>query len=129
MMPPTGLMAILIFLIAVVIDSVFLWLGAKFAKIEDASFGKAFIAALGGLIVSAVIGATIPHIGRLLGLIAFLWIVKTVFNTDWGKAIIAWLFAIVIAILLMIVIMIVVSPSIMAWLLLFSVSANYKYLD
>ena len=127
MMPPAGLMTILIFLIAMIIDSVFLWLGAKFAKIEDASFGKAFIAALGGLIVSAVIGAIIPHIGRLLGLIAFLWIVKTVFNTDWSKAIIAWLFAIVIAIVLMIIIMIVVSPSIMAWLLLFS--ANYKYLN
>lgn len=123
MMPPAGpmamfgalgAMAIVVFLVVIAIDSVFLWLGAKFAKIEDASFGKAFIATLGGLIVSAVIGAIIPVIGGLLGLIAFLWIVKTVFNTDWGKAVIAWLFAIVIAIILMIIIMVVVGLSVMA---------------
>ncbi|MBO8174005.1 MAG: hypothetical protein H0Z18_01965 [Thermococcus sp.] len=109
-----GAMAIVVFLVMIAIDSVFLWLGAKFAKIEDASFGKAFIATLGGFIVSAIVGAIIPYIGGLLGLIAFLWIVKTVFNTDWGKAIIAWLFAIVIAIILMIIIGVIVGLSLLA---------------
>ncbi|ADT84735.1 hypothetical protein [Thermococcus barophilus] len=109
-----GAMAVVMFLVIIAVDSVFLWLGAKFAKIEDASFGKAFIATLGGLIVSAILGSIVPVIGGLLGLIAFLWIVKTVFNTDWGKAVIAWLFAIVIAIILMVIIMIVVGLSVMA---------------
>lgn len=111
-----GAMAIFMFLIMIVVDTVFLWFGAKFARIEDATFGKAFIAALGGLIISAILGRLIPVIGGLLGLIAFLWVVKTVFNTDWGKAVIAWLFAIVIAIVVVVIVMVAVGISMMAFL-------------
>ncbi|AIF68618.1 hypothetical protein PAP_00875 [Palaeococcus pacificus DY20341] len=109
-----GAMAIVMFLVMIAVDAVFLWLGARFAKIEDATFGKAFIATLGGLIISAILGSIIPIIGGILGLAAYLWIVKTVFNTDWGKAVIAWLFAIVIAIVLMVIIGIIVGISVMA---------------
>ncbi|WP_456450044.1 hypothetical protein [Palaeococcus sp. (in: euryarchaeotes)] len=103
-----GAMAVVMFLIMIAVDAVFLWFGAKFAKIEDATFGKAFIAAL-----AAILGRLIPFIG---GLIAFLWIIKTVFNTDWGKAVITWLFAIVIAIVIAIIMAVAVGISMMAFL-------------
>ena len=111
-----GAMAVVMFLIMIAVDAVFLWFGAKFAKIEDATFGKAFIAALGGLIISTILGRLIPFIGGLIGLIAFLWIIKTVFNTDWGKAVITWLFAIVIAIVIAIIMAVAVGISMMAFL-------------
>ena len=106
-----GAMAVVMFLIMIAVDAVFLWFGAKFAKIEDATFGKAFIAAL-----AAILGRLIPFIGGLIGLIAFLWIIKTVFNTDWGKAVITWLFAIVIAIVIAIIMAVAVGISMMAFL-------------
>jgi len=98
-----------IFPIPVTIDAVFLWLGAKLAKIENATFEKAFIATLGGLILSVILGILIHVIGWLIGLIAFLWIVRTVFNTDWAKAIIAWLPAVIVAIAIMVILGVAVA--------------------
>jgi|Deesub1362B_J571_1020462.scaffolds.fasta_scaffold00031_95 hypothetical protein len=114
MMSALGAMAVIVFLVMIAIDSVFLWIGARFAKIEDASFGKAFIATLVGMLLSGILGNIIPVIGGLIGLIAFLWVVKTVFNTNWGKAVIAWLFAIVVAFVLMIIVGIIVGLSLIA---------------
>ncbi len=87
----TGIIFLVVFLL---IGALFLWVGAKVAKIAGATFGKAFLAALLGVVAGLILGL-VPAIGWLLGIIAYIIIIKYVFNTDWGKAIIAWLIAFV----------------------------------
>ena len=97
-----GLMAVLVILIALVIAGFFLMLGAKFAGIEEATLGKSMIAVVGGGILALLIGR-IPVIGWILGIIVYIWVIKTVFNTDWIKATIAWLMTIIVEILVVFV--------------------------
>lgn len=105
-----GLMAVLVILIALVIAGFFLMLGAKFAGIEEATLGKSMIAVVGGGILALLIGR-IPVIGWILGIIAYVWVIKTVFNTDWIKATIAWLMTIIVEILVVLVFALILGIS------------------
>ena len=105
-----GLMAVLVILIALVIAGFFLMLGAKFAGIEEATLGKSMIAVVGGGILALLIGR-IPVIGWILGIIAYIWVIKTVFNTDWIKATIAWLMTIIVEILVVFVFALILGIS------------------
>jgi len=106
-----GFMALLVVLIALIIAGFFLMLGAKFAGIEDATLGKSMIAVVGGGILALLIG-WIPAIGWILGIIAYIWVIKTVFNTDWGKAAIAWLMTIVVEIIVMFAFVVLLGISV-----------------
>jgi len=88
----TGLVVLVI---SFVVAAFFLWLGAKIVKIKNSGFGKALLATFIGFVAAIILGL-IPAIGWLLGLIAYIIIIKYVFATDWGKAILAWLIAAVI---------------------------------
>ncbi|MBC7095646.1 hypothetical protein [Thermococcus sp.] len=106
-----GFMAVLVILIALIIAGFFLMIGAKFAGIEDVTLGKSMIAVVGGGILALLIG-WIPAIGWILGIIAYIWVIKTVFNTDWGKAAIAWLMTIVVEIIVMFAFMVLLGISV-----------------
>lgn len=110
LMAAMGFMAVLVILIALIIAGFFLMLGAKFAGIENVSLGKSMIAVVGGGILALLIG-WIPLIGWILGIIAYIWVIKTVFNTDWIKATIAWLMTIVIEILVVFVLALLLGVS------------------
>ncbi|MCD6140194.1 MAG: hypothetical protein J7J05_04565 [Thermococcus sp.] len=105
-----GFMAVIVILIALVIAGVFLMLGAKFAGIEGANLGKSMIAVIGGGILALLTG-WIPVIGWVLGIVAYIWAIKTVFDTDWGKAAIAWLMTIVVEIIVMFAFMVLLGIS------------------
>jgi len=116
-----GGMAIVILLVALIIVAVFLYLGAKFAGIENATLGKAIVAVLGGGILEFIIAAVfsiVPIIGTLIGvivgIIAYIWVIKAVFNTSWGKAAIAWLMTIVVEIIVVIILGVLLGVSILA---------------
>ncbi|NJE25732.1 hypothetical protein E3E22_03660 [Thermococcus sp. MV5] len=106
-----GFMAVIVVLIALVIAGVFLMLGAKFAGIKDVTLGKSMIAVVGGGILALLMG-WIPIIGWILGILMYIWVIKTVFNTDWGKATIAWLMTIVVEIIVMFAFMILLGISV-----------------
>ena len=106
-----GFMAVIVILIALVIAGVFLMLGAKFAGIEGANLGKSMIAVIGGGILALLTG-WIPVIGWVLGIVAYIWAIKTVFDTDWGKAAIAWLMTIVVEIIVMFAFMVLLGISV-----------------
>ena len=106
-----GFMAVIVILIALVIAGVFLMLGAKFAGIEGANLGKSMIAVIGGGILALLTG-WIPVIGWVLGIVAYIWAIKTVFDTDWGKAAIAWLMTIVVEIIVMFAFMVFLGISV-----------------
>lgn len=108
-----GAMGILVFLIALVIGGFFLSIGAKWAGIEDVTLGKAMIAVLGGGILAAVL-SLIPILGFILGIIGYIWVIKTVFNTDWGKAIVAWILTIVVELIVALILGVLVGVSLFA---------------
>jgi hypothetical protein len=91
-----GLIAFLV--LALLISAFFLWIGAKLAGIRGASFGKAVLAALVSVVALAILEivlSLIPRIGGtlglLLGILVSIYVIKAVFDTGWGKAILAWI--------------------------------------
>jgi len=85
--------------VATVISAIFIWLGAKLAGIKGATFGRSFWAALvSSFLVWALtgIGAALfgfgTVLGWIIGILITLVVLKKIFNTTWGKALLAWLF-------------------------------------
>ncbi|MDK2853714.1 MAG: hypothetical protein PWQ92_608 [Thermococcaceae archaeon] len=112
LMAAMGFAAVLIILLALIIAGLFLMIGAKFAGIEDATLGKSMIAVVGGGILALLIG-WIPVIGWILGIIAYIWVIKTVFNTDWIKAAIAWLMTIVVEMLVVFIFALILGVALL----------------
>ncbi len=83
-------LGLLFFVVMLLVAAFFLWVGAKVAGIQNAGFLKATLAAFLGMVAGAIL-SMVPAIGWLLAILAYIVIIKYVFNTDWGKAIIAWL--------------------------------------
>ena len=86
------------FVLILLVASFFLWIGAKIAGIERASFPKAILATFINMIIGAALSA-VYVIGWILSLIATIVVIKLIFGTDWGKAIIAWLVSVIAAFL------------------------------
>ncbi len=110
--------AIITFLIAWIVDSIPVWIAAKFFSSED-SFPKAMIATLGGIIAFAIvfavftiglsvfIGPLAPLVGIVLAFVALLLVFKAVFNVGWlgalGIAIMSVVIFVIISIILSII--------------------------
>lgn len=97
-----GIAVLLLLILLLVIAAFFLWIGAKLAGIQNATFGKAVVAALVSVIALAVlqvITSIIPFLGGLvgflLGILVSIYIIKAVFDTSWGKALLAWILYVV----------------------------------
>ena len=85
----------------VLLSAFFIWIGAKMAFIQKASFGRAIMAALacgmGSFLLSGIllflppIG---PILGQVIGIMLSLFIIKAIFETSFGKAFLAWMFQI-----------------------------------
>jgi len=91
---------LLILVVVFVVAAFFLWLGAKIAQIANATFVKALLGTFLGFVAGIILGL-VPAIGWLLGIIAYIVIIKYVFATDWVKAIIAWAVSFVITVILL----------------------------
>jgi hypothetical protein len=84
--------SVIIFFIGVVL----LHLATVIMNFEKRGFGKAIIVLILGSIVAFLLGF-IPFIGKILGLIGFWFIIKSVYGVGWVKSIFAWLMSIVVA--------------------------------
>ena len=109
----TGLAALLVGMIVFfIIEAVFLWIGAKLARIEKASFGRAFTAAIALTIATFVLNivfiwasvATAGTIGAILSILVAVWVIKSVFDTGWAQAAVAWFLSIVGAVVAVVLI-------------------------
>jgi len=98
-----GIAGIFAVLLALFIAALFLWLAAKLIGIRDASIGKAMVAILGGgllaVIIGAIAGTLLGPLGPILAFVINIWVIKVVFNTDWLRAFLAWLFSGIIVVL------------------------------
>ncbi len=88
-----------LFVVATVVSAFFIWIGAKVAGVGNATFGKAFWAAiLTSLVVWALTGIASllfgfgSIAGWFLGVLITLVLLKWIYKTTWGKAFLTWLF-------------------------------------
>jgi hypothetical protein len=96
------------FIVSLFIAAFFLSLAAKILGIRDAGLLRAVFAIVGGGVfagfVLAVFGLVFPHglfLGSILALIAYIWTIKVVFNTDWIRALLALVLALIIEAIVM----------------------------
>jgi hypothetical protein len=90
-----GIASITALLIALVIAGFVLYFSAELAGIKKASLGRSIVAVVGGGIIAGIL-FIIPVIGWILGFIAYIWVIKVVFDTNWFKATLAFLIAIAV---------------------------------
>ncbi|MDI3476270.1 MAG: hypothetical protein PWQ79_1590 [Thermococcaceae archaeon] len=108
-----GAIGIVVLLVSLFIAGFVLYLGAKLVGIENATIGKSIIAVVGGGILAAILGI-IPIIGWILGIIAYIWVIKVVFDTDWLKAFLAWIMTFVVALIVGLVLGAILGASLLA---------------
>jgi hypothetical protein len=98
-------LAILVLAVGILVSSFFIWVGARWARIPGASFGRAVAAAL------ACLGATflvhslvhlvsgfVPLMGTasavILSILFTLLIIRAVYTTSFGRAFLVWVLSI-----------------------------------
>jgi hypothetical protein len=105
-----GLLALFGLFIALLVAGIILALSAKLVGIKDASIVGAMVAVIGGGILGAIVGTVVglvfsiagplgPLLGWLAFVVTYVWVIKVVFHTDWLRAFLAWLIAIVVEVL------------------------------
>lgn len=112
---------VLCIVVATALSALFIWIGSKFTGVADATFGKAFYAALLSSIAvwalagfAAVLFGAGSIAGWVLGIIVTLGILKSIYNTDWGSALLIWIFTGVAHVLVGIVMVVLALTGIVA---------------
>ena len=94
-----GIGIIFLFILMVLLGGLFMWIAAKMVRVEDSSFGRAMIAAIGSSFISVFVAFLfnlLPIIGNLfgfiIGLVLAILVIKAAFRTSFGKALLVWIF-------------------------------------
>jgi len=90
-----GMLALLVVgvvVVATAVSALFIWIGAKVAGVQNVTFMKSFWAALISSVLIWVLAAVINAPGWIVGLLVSLVVIKMMFDTTWGKALLAWIF-------------------------------------
>ncbi|MBN1882450.1 MAG: hypothetical protein JW885_09770 [Deltaproteobacteria bacterium] len=99
--------------VATMVSAFFIWIGAKISGVENATFMKSFWAALVSSVLIWVLAAVINAPGWIIGLLVSLVVIKAIFKTTWGKALLTWIFhGVVQFVLLIIVVLILVGMGV-----------------
>ncbi len=94
-----GIGIIFAFILMVIIGGFLMWIAAKIVKVENSSFLRAIVAAIATSFVTVLVSflfKLIPTLGDFFGFIAGLviaiLIIKVLFRTSFGKALVVWMF-------------------------------------
>ncbi|MFA7689838.1 MAG: hypothetical protein WCY18_01930 [Methanofastidiosum sp.] len=82
--------------VLVLLDALFLWIGAKFAGINDSSYWKAILGVVVLIVLSAILGSffgSLGLIGTIISFVVALWAIKSIYETSWLKAFLALILA------------------------------------
>ena len=108
-------------ILSLILGGIFMYIGAGMAKVEKRTFGKAVLAyllsGLGGSVAGGLV-SVIPVVGIFLGFIANILIqiviIKAIFETETGKAVLTWLFGLIAQIIVMVIAAIIFWSAIIA---------------
>ncbi len=101
--PAMGGSFFLLLIFAVFISGIFMWLGASLAGIKRATLGRAIVVSLSGTAIVWIVGSLFALflmpagslLGFLLSLLLVLLATRALFDTSFGKALLAWVFFLV----------------------------------
>ncbi len=89
-------------IVIAIIGTIFIHIGAKLARISNATIMKAFEVALIGAILYVIL-SNIISLGGLIGFILVIAVIKYIYNTSWGKAFVAWILFIIVIIVVILI--------------------------
>lgn len=85
-------------IISLLIGALVVHFAAKLSGVKNTTFGKAITICIAAIVLEVLIGfvcSVVPGLGAiagfLLGLLLTLLIIKTVYNTGWGRAFVVWI--------------------------------------
>ncbi|UCE73785.1 MAG: hypothetical protein JSV56_12280 [Methanomassiliicoccales archaeon] len=108
--------AILIIVLLIILLLIFialpLYLTARFLD-EDEGLPKALGTTI-LLIISFAILSSLGWIGFIIAIIVNLFIIKAVYETSWGKALVMWIVTIIMAVVIAVIVIVLVGLSIWA---------------
>lgn len=106
----TLLVFLLIILLAILVSAFFMWLGAKMAKADNATFGNSVLAAIGVSFVTFLlswlgtfINSLNRAIGFVIGLIISIFVIKGIYKITFGRALLVWIFNVVAQVLVILI--------------------------
>ncbi|MBU7047039.1 MAG: hypothetical protein HXS54_11455 [Theionarchaea archaeon] len=102
-------------IIIAIIGTIFIHIGAKLAGISNATITKAFEVALIGAVLFVILN-NIISIGGLIGLILLIAVIKYIYDTSWGKAIVAWILFIIVIIVVIVILVTIAGVTIFSLL-------------
>jgi|Deesub1362A_J573_1020465.scaffolds.fasta_scaffold03592_7 hypothetical protein len=109
--------------LAAMVSALFLWAGAKMARVPGATFGKAVLAALAGSFVSWLVSllfsvAAGPGtlLGWAIGTLMVIFVIKGVYGVALGKALLVWVFHLVAQVITVLVVLSVLAGGTLALL-------------
>jgi len=104
----------------VIIGGLLMWVAAKIARVEESSFGRAMFAAIATSFVSILVAFVfnlVPAFGNLfgfiVGLVLSILIIKAVFRTSFGQALLVWIFNLIAAVLAIVLAAIITASSLL----------------
>ena len=113
-----GVGIIFVFVFMVIISGILMWVAAKIARVENATFGRAMLAAIAASFVEVVVAFVfnaVPILGNLIGfiigLIASILVIKAVFRISFGKALLVWIFNLVAALIAIVLAAMITASS------------------
>lgn len=83
------------FLIVSAIAGLFMWIGAKIARIEGATFGRSMWAAVAAALASSVVTFILalfglPGVGAVLGILIDILVIQSIYQTTFLRALVCW---------------------------------------
>lgn len=101
-----GIGIVFAFVFMVIVGGVFMWIAAKIARVERSTFVRAMAAAIAASFVEILVAFVfnlVPVFGNLfgfiVGLILSILVIKAVFRTSFGKALLIWIFNLIAAVI------------------------------
>jgi hypothetical protein len=105
-------------LIAIFLASFFMWIGAKIARVGNATFGRSIVAAVGSGFITWLVSIVFDYIpetpfiiGFIVGLFLTIIIIKAAYSTSFGKALLVWIFGVIAEIIALLLALIVISAA------------------
>jgi len=120
-----GLLGVLlgVVVLAALLAGLFMWIGAKLARVPGATFGKAILAGIASAFASWLMTAVfsvVPVIGTLVGFLAGLllsaFVIQAVFDTSLEKALLVWVFHLLAEILVIVIALATFAGGLLSYL-------------
>ena len=115
-LPGITLPIFVLYLIYLLLGGFFIYIGAKWAKIKNVTYVKSFLCVIVSIFVQWVFRFYYPgKVSTIIGVIATLFLIEAIFETSFGKAVLAWILTIVAELIGVIIVFLIFGSVIFAF--------------